>query len=117
MFCSLCENVEVVIQFGPKDEIAFRAALNRTDGRNRVHEALAMISVANAQASVKSDKDLITAEINDTIGTTEFDSHVRDGLAKEYRRVSATGVILHDEPRRALVLQQGSASTRASTMV
>ena len=86
------ENVEIVVQFGALDEHQFRAALNRKDGPNRVKEALDMIRVVDAHASVASDKELIADEIKATIGTEEFDTLVRDGLIREYRRISAVGM-------------------------
>ena len=92
VFHSLREEVEVVIQFGPSDEQNFRSALNRTDGPTRVKAALDEICVDDAHASVETDKELISTEIKATIGMEEFDTHVRDGLTREYRRISALGM-------------------------
>ena len=92
LYHALNEKLDIAIQFGPADEYEFRAVLTKKDGRTRVKEALEAISVLHAHASVQTDKEMIEAEIKANVGIDEFDSLVRAGVAKEYRRISAAAM-------------------------
>ena len=87
VFVAIVEDVAVVVCLGPADMTAFRKALN-ANGMARVSEALAGLDARDAGASVPSDKDMIMADIDASVGIEAFNERVRGTMLVEFKRIS-----------------------------
>jgi len=82
--------LDVVLQFGDEDEIAFRAALSK-GGMARVQEAVERIGALKAEATLQTDLAMILSEIESSMGIDEFNQLIREGLLAEYRNLAKKG--------------------------
>ena len=82
--------LDVVLQFGDEDEIAFRAALSK-GGMARVQEAVERIDALKAEATLQTDLAMILSEIESSMGIDEFNQLIREGLLAEYRNLAKKG--------------------------
>lgn len=81
----------IVLQFGDQDECAFRAALSK-GGMARVDEVLQGIDATKAEATLRSDLEMILLEIEGSMGLHAFNELIRNGLLAEYRNLARKGL-------------------------
>ena len=81
----------IALQFGDQDELAFRAALSK-DGMVRVHEVLQGIDATTADATLRTDLEMILSEIEGSMGVHAFNQMIREGLLVEYKNLARKGL-------------------------
>ena len=77
--------ISVVLQFGEKDELDFRAALSK-GGMARIDGVLEGIDATKAEATLRSDLNMILLEIEGSMGLRAFNEMIRDGIRAEYKK-------------------------------
>ena len=83
--------ISVVLQFGEKDELDFRAALSK-GGMARIDGVLEGIDATKAEATLRSDLNTILLEIEGSMGLHAFNEMIRDGIRAEYKNLARKGL-------------------------
>jgi hypothetical protein len=81
----------VVLQFGDQTERDFRAALSK-GGIARINEVLDGIDATKAEATMRSDLQIILSEIEASMGLHVFNQKIREGILTEYRSLARQGL-------------------------
>ena len=81
----------IVLQFGDQDELDFRAALSK-GGMTRVNEVLEGIDATKAQATLRTDLEMILLEIEGSMGLDAFNELIRKGILAEYKTLARKGL-------------------------
>ena len=81
----------IALRFGDQDELTFRAALSK-DGMVKVYEVLQGTDATAADATMRTDLDLILSEIEGSMGVHAFNEMIREGLLTEYKKPARKGL-------------------------
>lgn len=93
LYVSLCCQCEVTMCFSAEGAAGFYRALE-SDPEFSVSGFLGVIDAENAEATEIADKDMILADIKQTIGTRRFNLAVQ-GLVEKTLRAVATSFLLY----------------------